>query len=394
MGVPPVAGVHNMCAWGDTMMLHNDTTTGIFTSSLVSVINLGGGSGRVVANAPGTASITYLLPSGCTTSRTFTVNPLPNIILGTAPVCTGGSLTLTDGTSGGTWSSTNTMAATVGSNSGIVAALAGGNTHIVYTLAATGCKEDTLIVVTPYPTVEPIAGSGSICVGNSLLLSDSTYGGVWSRAGTTTAITAGLISGVTAGVDSVFYTVSNYCGTVVASTTVTINPLPDAGVLHGIDSMCVGSIYPFVATVPGGIWTMANANAAVNAITGVLSGVMPGMDTVIYTVHNAWCTSTTSYPINIIAIANCGALDAKEISQKEGRFAVWPNPAAHQFVIENSVSGRYAVCDLNGQIVFTADINAGQHKIELPDTVATGVYVLIFTSDDGQRSLAKMVISE
>jgi Secretion system C-terminal sorting domain len=53
----------------------------------------------------------------------------------------------------------------------------------------------------------------SVCIGKSISLSDAVTGGVWSVSNSHATVSAGVVTGVTAGVDTVFYTVANTCAT-------------------------------------------------------------------------------------------------------------------------------------------------------------------------------------
>src|SRR6185437_2842382 len=71
--VPAITGVHNICAWGDTMTIADALAGASWTSTLVTVSD----SAMVLAYAPGTATITYTESHGCFVTATLTVNPLP-----------------------------------------------------------------------------------------------------------------------------------------------------------------------------------------------------------------------------------------------------------------------------------------------------------------------------
>jgi uncharacterized protein YjdB len=219
--VPAITGVHNICAWGDTMTLHDANTTGIYTSTLATMTNLGLGTGRITGNAPGIASVTYILPTGCSTTATFTVNPLPNIVSGWGGVCTGATRTLSDATPGGVWSSSNTLIAAVGSSTGIVSGLTAGTARITYQLTGTGCRVDTPITV--YPTPAAIAGPASVFIGTPVTLTDATLGGAWSSSNTSraTITAAGVVSGVSTGTVTMTYNMGGGC---VATKTLNIMP--------------------------------------------------------------------------------------------------------------------------------------------------------------------------
>jgi hypothetical protein len=60
-------------------------------------------------------------------------------------------------------------------------------------------SDTTIVTVNPLPP--PISGPGSVCVGNTITLTDSIAGGTWSSSNTSIAIigaTAGIVAGVIA----------------------------------------------------------------------------------------------------------------------------------------------------------------------------------------------------
>jgi hypothetical protein len=203
------------------MTLRDGIMTGIYTSSLVTATNLGGGAGRINANAPGIASVTYILPSGCTTTATFTVNALPGVIYGSGHVCSGASLPLSDITPGGVWSSGAPAVTTVGST-GIVTGIASGTAWITYTMPATGCRTDTMVYVHTMPGA--IAGPASVFIGSPITLTDPATGGTWSSSNVLRAIVgsgSGLVTGVATGVATITYTTGSVC---TVTKTITVMP--------------------------------------------------------------------------------------------------------------------------------------------------------------------------
>ena len=81
------------------------------------------------------------------------------------------------------------------------------------------------------PIAGSITGTGIICEGSTTTLSDAASGGTWSSISTGVATIDGaeVVTGISAGTSVISYTVSNSCGTVAATTIVTVNPLPIAG---------------------------------------------------------------------------------------------------------------------------------------------------------------------
>jgi Secretion system C-terminal sorting domain len=71
-----------------------------------------------------------------------------------------------------------------------------------------------------------ISGLTTVCIGHTLTLADTATGGVWSVANAHASVVGGVVTGVSAGVDTVYYTKTNSCGSAVASFVVTVTSCP------------------------------------------------------------------------------------------------------------------------------------------------------------------------
>ena len=117
-----------------------------------------------------------------------------------------------------------------------------------YSIVATsfdGCSSSNSVNLNNYNAVQPITGQNSVCVGNTISLSDSSTGGVWSSSsnGIATVDNTGIVTGVSAGVDTIKYKVSSSCGDTTAIYIIQVNPLPvvaisnNGGVCSGNDTL-------------------------------------------------------------------------------------------------------------------------------------------------------------
>lgn len=305
--VPPIVGVRNMCAWGDTMLVSNANPAGAYSSVGIVVSNLGGGLARVVSNAPGVTAITYSLSTGCTLSVSLTVNPLPGPITGTTHVCQGGTTAMGSLPPGGIWNSADNTIATVDSVSGLVSGLSAGIVSISYTIPVTSCKASVPVTVTAIPYTGTISGPSMLCIGQTITLVDSFPGGVWSVATGATSVAGGNVTGILTGIDTVTYSIVNACGASSASRTVTVIPIPDAGSISGPEILCEGEIIQLVDTVAGGVWTSYNALATVSP-AGQVRGVGAGMDTIYYTFTNFCGIDVAKHVITINPLPDAGLL--------------------------------------------------------------------------------------
>ncbi|MCD6010653.1 MAG: surface protein [Flavipsychrobacter sp.] len=238
VSVAPIEGITNdLCAWGDTMLIRDPDTAGTFSSTLVTVTNIGGGYGIVTGFASGMATVTYTLSGiGCMTTGTVTVNSLPAPISGYDRMCLPQTSLLTNATPGGTWSSSVPSVAPI-STSGLVSSLSPGTTTIAYTLP-TGCKVDTTVIVYPMPS--PIIGIGQVCEGANTTYMDTTIGGWWTSSHPLIAavgVGSGVVTGMGAGVATVTYSLATSCRVM---KTITVNPLPTPYIVTGGGNYCAG----------------------------------------------------------------------------------------------------------------------------------------------------------
>ena len=304
----PITGTATMCE-GSTTALADATSGGAWSSSPTTIATVGS-TGIVTGVAAGTAIITYTATSGCTVTYGVTVNPMPSAIGGTTHVCAGSTTTLTDVITGGTWTSGTITIATVGSASGILSGVLAGNDTITYTLP-TGCSITVPITVNPLPVSGTITGPSSVCAGAAISLADATTGGVWSSSNTTLATvgSAGLVTGVIAGIDTIKYTVTNICGASVAMQVITINPLPVAGTITGATLICIGTPDTLTDAAPGGSWSSSDITVAtVGSASGFVTGTGTGSATITYTVTNICSTATATLAVTVSTLPSVDAI--------------------------------------------------------------------------------------
>lgn len=237
VAVGPIEGITGLCAWGDTMLVHNSTTGGVFSSTLATVTDLGGGYGIVTGYATGTATITYTLAGlGCMTVSPVTVNPLPGPITGGDRVCPGQTLTLGNSMPGGVWGSSDATVAPI-TTGGALSGLIPGTTVVTYTLP-TGCSVDTMITVSLPPSA--IAGVPQVCAGSTTTYTNTVAGGTWTSSSPLIAMIGagtGVASGVNPGTATITYTIAAGCS---VTKTVVVNPLPTVYTVTGGGNYCAG----------------------------------------------------------------------------------------------------------------------------------------------------------
>jgi uncharacterized protein YjdB len=295
-GILPIFGVTHACV-GTTSTLHDSTSGGTWSSSNPSIATVGATTGIVTGMAAGTCIISYTVGT-TTTTVAFVVNPLPAAIAGGTTVCVGASITLTDATTGGYWMSGNTSIATVGTGTGVVTGVTAGVVNIYYSLT-TGCGASKTITVNPAPSA--ISGSGTVCVGTTMTLTDAVPGGTWTSsyvARATIGATSGVVTGVSAGTTTIVYAVGG-CSTY---KVITVNTAPAA--ITGSSSVCVGSSITLADVTTGGAWTSGTPSLATITGGGVVTGVSSGVLNIYYTVGG--CSVSKTITVNAMPSAISG----------------------------------------------------------------------------------------
>jgi hypothetical protein len=326
-GAGTISGSSNVCT-GLTTVLTDPNPGGVWSATNADATVAGG---LVTGVTPGIDTIKYAFTNACgsyVATKAVTVGVAPNVgvISGPATVCAGNTITLTETASGGVWHSSNARAlvSPVGTSTTTVTALTAGLDTIQYIVTA-ACGNDTAakpITINQVPVAGPVTGPASVCVGSSIVLADATAGGVWSGSNATALVTDSLVTGISAGTDTVTYTVSNTCGSSSAQKMVTVNPLPDAGVISGASEVCVGSAVLLSENVPDGVWTGSNTHATV--LSNAVLGVTPGIDTISYTVTNLCGSSSATKAITINALPVAGVISGPS-SVCDGAFIVFTN---------------------------------------------------------------------
>ena len=348
-----------------------------------------GPAGRLTASLPGIDTVEYTVNNTCHTAvAEFPVTiggASAGTITGPTGVCSGSVMTLADASTGGVWSVANGNASVTGS--GIVTGLSTGVDTVMYTVLSACGTTTTTAVATAVISVDPIAdagiitGANHVCPGGSFTCNESVTGGVWTVNNGNASITAsGSVSGIAAGTDIITYTVTNSCGSVATEETITIDPLPDAGTITSEDSVCKGGTITLIDAAPGGTWSASNGNASVSG-AGTVTGILPGMVTILYSVSNS-CGATDA--TKVIDVVDCKAAGLSSVAVSPIR--IFPNPASSVLNIEwadlQSKDADIVITDVTGRVVLRSEsVNTTTGAIQLNISgLNDGVYILTFGS--------------
>ncbi len=223
-----ITGLATVCA-GSNITLTDAVAGGTWSSSNVARATVTA-TGVVRGVSSGSLLISYTVAAGCGTvvaTKAITVSPLATVggITGASSVCAGSTITLGDSVSGGGWISSNTSIATVNA-SGLVTGIAVGSATITYFVSsACGTSATTKTITVNSLSAGLLGGVTSVAVGAAITLTSTVTGGTWSSTNTAlaTVTTAGVVTGVAVGVDTIRYSITNSCGTATANKVITIS---------------------------------------------------------------------------------------------------------------------------------------------------------------------------
>ena len=187
--------------------------------------------------------------------------------------------------------------------------------------------------------------------------------------------------GLSAGADTIVYTVSNTCGATAARLPVTINATPLAGAITGRDSLCVGNEVTLAESVGGGVWSVSNTNVAIDS-TGMTWGMTEGMDTVIYTVSNGWCSAYTTAVITVFGSGDCPALGETSPRPSAKERVLYPNPVTAELHIDNAAGCEVRIFDLVGQSFGKIRMATDKESIDFRG-LSDGIYIVQIIGGDG-----------
>ena len=300
-GSAEITGTAFVCA-GNTTALSNAVAGGTWSSSdgAIATVNTTGVVSGVTA---GTAVISYN-NGACSAVRIVTVSTTPSAITGDNNACTGTNLTFSNSIAFGTWSSSTMGVATINSTSGIISPLTAGTTTITYN---TGCGTNATKILTVNNQPAAITGTTTVCASNNTTLSNSVSGGTWSSSnnaiGTVNSST-GVVTGISEGNVTISY-INNTC---FSTINVSVSPLPNAGTITGISSICEDETTSFTSSGDDGTWSSTNTSVATIDAEGDFSANNAGTTTISYSTTNSCGTAATATTVTVNASTEAGVL--------------------------------------------------------------------------------------
>jgi len=261
---------------------------------------------------------------------------------------------------------------------------------------------DTIrMTVDSLPHVSIITGFGNVCVGDTIELSDSVAGGVWSSSNpmVATVSATGIVTALSGGGFGpplrIIYKLTNGCGS--DSARFRVRTAVPAGPITLQPTICIDSLTFLTDTAMGGMWTSSDTTiAGFVSRAGILQGYMPGTVTITYNLVNACGTYNESATLTVV---NCDSTTASGVPQQApmaNGYAIYPNPSTGKFYI-NLSSDKYSqascsIANLLGEKVKDFSI-ATNNETQVEMNVPAGVYFVTVTVGN-ERYTSRIVVAQ
>jgi Zn-dependent metalloprotease len=171
-------------------------------------------------------------------------------------------------------------------NNNYTASLAGNYTLKEFSGACNNVSSSVAVAYTVV-TAGSITGLSGVCTGQTTTLSDAVTSGVWTSANTSLATvgsSSGIVTGITPGVVTIDYTITNPCGTATTTKTLTVSNPPVVAPISGNMSVCAGASTSLSDATPSGTWNSGNTSLATVSSSGLVSGLSAGAVPISYSV--------------------------------------------------------------------------------------------------------------
>lgn len=246
-------------------------------------------SGVVTGVNAGSATITYMLGTGCYRTKAITVNDLPTVdISGASAMCSGSSTSMTAAMNS-TYAWIPSSSLSCNSCQTVTATPTVTTTYTVTSSNASGCIGTATKTITVDNLSMTVSANKTICLGASETLTAtgaSNYS--WLPVTGLSSATDAVVTASPA--TTTTYSVAGVNGACSQTRTVTVTVNAATGEITGTAQWCKGATTALSCTPTGGTWSTSNTTiATVGSLTGVVTGVNGGTANISYT--KAGCSS-------------------------------------------------------------------------------------------------------
>ena len=159
---------------------------------------------------------------------------------------------------------------------------------------------------------------------------------------------------------------------------------PTAGTIVGKKYVIVGSSATLSDALAGGTWS--SATGKVNIVGNVVTGVVPGFDTVLYNMSSPCGITSARLPMRVYSTS----VEAGSVNP-ENEMDIFPNPVHDElFVTGLRSEATYRIFNPAGKCMLQGTTAPSNATLSL-GTLPSGLYILDILRADGERKILKVV---
>ncbi len=296
---------------GGSVVLNANTGVGLtYQWQLGASPIVGATASSYTASTGGSYTVIVTNSTGCSTTSsatTVTVNPGPGATItpaGPTTFCVPGSVVLNANTGPGITYQWQLGGVDIpGAVASSFTASATGGYAVIVSLGACVVTSPSVAVTALSASAGTITGPSAVCIGQTITLADATTGGSWSSSNPAIATinSSGVVTGLSAGVVVMSYTVSNMCGIATTTRSISVSVGTAVGPILGALTVCPGGTTVLSDVTPGGVWTSSNpAVATVGTSSGIVNAISIGVSNISYSVTSlSGCVTSSTAVFNV-----------------------------------------------------------------------------------------------
>ncbi len=319
--VPVITGPDSICLTVGSLFRSAPHGTWSLTNALAIVTASTDTSATIAGATLGIDTIVFHAITACGSTDGF--KPIvirttlaASTVTGRTTVCNLDTLHLAADVTGGTWSVATGAIGTIEASTGVFHGTGAGIDTILYTLhnSCGNTITNYPITILPLSDAGTITGNDTVCLGGRGTYTSTVRGGIFTASSTIISVTDSTITGLSLGVDTLHYSVTNSCGSASTYKLLRVATLPTVATITGADSICPRGIIAMADSTTGGKWrTVVPAIGSIDSVTGRYVAALTGFDTVRYSVRNFCGTTTVTHPVRVLPLPHAGRIIADSL---------------------------------------------------------------------------------
>lgn len=301
----------------------------------------------------------WIAPGGVVSGFTTTLAP-PTVgsTVSNSVICNGNSTTLS-GTGASTYVWTGGVTNAVAFSPSVTAG------YTVTGTAATGCTNTAVNSVTVNPTPTVSVNSGSICSGGSFTITPTGAATYTIQGGLAVVNPTATASFTVAGTNTLG------CNSNVATSNVTVNPLPTVSAATSATLICTLPVQQSATLTASGASTYTwNTSATTTSIA-----ISPSVTTT-YTVNGTDANGCSNFAVVTQSVSACAGINNPALNTPNSTFNIYPNPFNNKITVTtDGLKQSVIIYNIMGSVIFNTVIDVEKTEIDLSKE-QSGIYFI------------------